>query len=310
MDAAALLTLTGLRVDRGGETVLDGLDLELRRGEVAVLLGPSGAGKSTLVLAAAGLIEVAGGAVEARGRVAAALQGAALARRSVRANVEAALGWWGVPRPERPGRATRALERCRAAHLADRAAGTLSGGEATRVHLARAVALDPDVLLLDEPFTALDPAVRGELLAEAGDLIRDARRATLVVLHDRTEAWAIADRLLVLLGGRIAADGAPAAILGAPPSEEVAAFLGFTGRLELAGGEILRLRPGQVTTVAPGEGDLDGTIEALIPEPDSAIARVATERGRLEVRVAVPGPSTGELVGLRLLGGARFEARA
>lgn len=308
MDEPAVLTLSGLRVERGGHTVLDGIDLELRRGEVVALLGPSGVGKSTLVQAVSGLLPTAHGSVRVHGRSAAALQGAALARRSVRANLDAALGWWGVPRPERSARITAALERCAAGHLADRRAGTLSGGEATRVHLARALVLEPDLLLLDEPFAGLDPLVRGELIAEAGALIPDPGRATLIVVHDRAEAWALADRIVVLLDGRIAADGPPAAVLEAPPSEAVAEFLGFTGRVELGGGRIVRLRPKEAWIVEPGTGDLDGEVVRLIPEPDGVIARVHGARGRVDVRCDLPGPRLGATVGVGIRGGARFEA--
>jgi ABC-type cobalamin/Fe3+-siderophores transport system ATPase subunit len=147
----ASLVATGVAVERGRRRVLDGIDLELRRGEVTVLLGPNGAGKSTLLGAVAGAIPLAAGQVEVEGRVAAAAQGAAFARRSVRANVELALAWWGLPRPGRRARADEALSALGVAQLSDRHAHTLSGGEARRVHLARVLAVRPDVLLLDEP---------------------------------------------------------------------------------------------------------------------------------------------------------------
>src|SRR6185436_9696474 len=138
-----------------------------------------------------GLLEPVSGRVELHGRVAAALQAPALARRTVRANVEAALGWWGVPRAERPARAMDALERMHVGALAGRPAATLSGGESRRVHLARAIALGADALLLDEPFAGLDAPTRAELLSDAAAVLRDPERATLVVLHDRAEAWAL-----------------------------------------------------------------------------------------------------------------------
>jgi ABC-type cobalamin/Fe3+-siderophores transport system ATPase subunit len=128
-----VLTARGLRVAREGRTLLDGVDLTLRRGEVVAILGPNGVGKSTLLSVLAGLLPAVAGTVTGTGRVAAALQAPAMARRSVQANVEAALGWWGVPRADRPERASEALRRMRAESLAARRANTLSGGEGCRV---------------------------------------------------------------------------------------------------------------------------------------------------------------------------------
>src|SRR3954467_14216276 len=98
----------------------------------------------------------------------------------------------------------------------------LSGGEARRVHLARALALKADALLLDEPFAGLDAPARAELLYDAASALRDGRRATLVVVHARAAAWALAARVVVLLEGAVAADGTPADVFGRPPTPAVA----------------------------------------------------------------------------------------
>jgi ABC-type nitrate/sulfonate/bicarbonate transport system ATPase subunit len=300
-----VLTARALRVAREGRVLLDGVDLALARGEVVALLGPNGVGKSTLLSVLAGLLPAAGGTVETHGRVAAALQAPALARRSVRANVEAALGWWGVPRAERPERAAAALERMRAGTLADRRADALSGGEARRVHLARALALEADALLLDEPFAGLDAPTRAELLKDFGDALRDRDRATLVVLHDRAEAWALADRLLVLLDGGVAAQGAPRDVLEAPPSLRVAEFLGFTGRVEEAGG-LRAVRPAQVRLTGDG---LAGTVTRRIPEEDGVLCDISlNDGGAVQARVAYPGPEEGARVHVELDGGVVFPA--
>ena len=231
--SAPLLEARGLAARRGGREVLRGVDLDLRPGEVVAVLGPNGAGKSTLLAALAGLLPAAAGTVERRARVATALQDGALADRSALANVEAALRWWGVPRAARRARAEHALGALGAAHLAPRRAIELSGGEARRVHLARALALEAGVLLLDEPFAGLDAPARADLLEDAGAALAHPERAVAVILHDRAEAWALADRVVVLLGGRPVAAGPVRTVLERPPSAEVAAFLGFTGRLEL-----------------------------------------------------------------------------
>jgi len=294
-----------LAVARGARRLLDCVDLSLQRGEVVALLGPNGVGKSTLLAVLAGLLAPAGGSVTLNGRVAAALQAPALARRTVRANLEAALAWWGVARPERAARVDAALALLHVAHLHDRPAHALSGGEARRVHLARALALRSDALLLDEPFAGLDAPTRAELLHDAATVLRDPDRATLVIVHDRAEAWALADRLLVLLDGAVAADGPPRAVLERPPSIEVAAFLGFTGQLREPDGSLRCLRTAQVALDA--EGPLRGTVTRRIPEEDGVLCEVALASGRLQVRAGYPGPQIDDLVRLRISSSVRFE---
>ncbi|HEY6759304.1 MAG TPA: ATP-binding cassette domain-containing protein [Baekduia sp.] len=306
-----VLTARGLRVARDGRVLLDRVDLALARGEVVAILGPNGVGKSTLLSVLAGLLPAAAGEVVSDGRVAASLQAPAMARRSVQANVEAALGWWGVPRAERPARAAEALTRMRAADLATRRADELSGGEARRVHLARALALRADALLLDEPFAGLDAPTRAGLLRDAGTALRDPGRGTLVVLHDRAEAWALADRLLVLLDGGVAAEGSPRALLDQPPSLPVAEFLGFSGRIAEPGGGVRCFRPAQVAL--DPDGPLAGTVRRRIPEEDGVLCDVEVDGGVVQVRAAYPGPDEGATVRVAIDGGVRFgaaEARA
>jgi ABC-type nitrate/sulfonate/bicarbonate transport system ATPase subunit len=298
-----VLRARGVAVARAGVEVVGGVDLDLRAGEVVVVIGPNGAGKSTLLAALAGLLPVARGTVERNGRVAAALQAPALANRTARANVEAALQWWGVPRRERGDRALAALQAIGARGLADRPSRALSGGEARRVHLARALALDADVLLLDEPFAGLDAPARAELLYDAASALRDARRATLVVVHDRAEAWALADRVVVLLDGAVAADGPPAAVFGRPPTPAVAAFVGFAGRLEEPG-TVRLLRPQDVAL--DDDGPLRARVTRLVPVEDGVRVELALEHGRLVALAPAPGPAPGAEVGVRLLGGVTF----
>lgn len=301
--AEPVLRARGLGVERGGREVLGGVDLELRRGEVTAILGPNGAGKSTLLAGLAGLVPLSAGALERRGRLASAGQAAALASRSVRANVELALAWWGTPRGERRARAQAALAALGIDGLADRAAATLSGGEARRAHLARVLAVEPDVLLLDEPFAGLDPSVRSDLLYAVSDLLRDPGRATCLVVHDRAEAWALADRVLVLLEGRVVASGPPDEVLERPPSPEAARFLGFSG--ELADGDgVLMLRPGQVA-LDPA-GPLLATVARRTLVEDGVRLELELPGGRVFALAPPPGPEVGEPVRLRTAGGVRF----
>lgn len=299
----AALAATGIVVERGRRRVLDGVDLELRRGEIAVLLGPNGAGKSTLLGALAGAVPLAGGRVAVDGRVAAAAQNAAFARRSVRANVELALAWWGVPRSERAVRATAALDSLGVGGFAERRANALSGGEARRVHLARVLAVRPDVLLLDEPFAGLDPTARADVLYDLAAILRDAGRATCVVVHDRAEAWALADRVLVLIDGHIAADGDPEDVLECPPTPAVARFLGFAGEVR-DGDAVVMAREGQVTL--DPSGPYAGRVERRIPVEDGVSLQVTLPEGRLECAARRDAPAVGATVRLRVDGGVRF----
>ena len=301
--AEPVVQARGLAVARAGVEVVRDVDLALTTGDVVVVIGPNGAGKSTLLAALGGQLPATRGVVERRGRVAAALQAPALAQRTARANVEAALAWWGVPRRDRRDRALAALHAMGARALADRPARALSGGEARRVHLARALALGADALLLDEPFAGLDAPTRAELLYDAASVLRDVRRATLVVVHDRAEAWALADRVVVMLDGRVAADGPPTTVFGTPPTPEVAAFVGFAGRLDEPGAVRL-LRPQDVAL--DSDAPLRARVTRLVPVEDGVRVELVLDRGRLVALAPAPGPPAGAEVGVRLLGGVSF----
>ena len=300
---SVLLRCEHLSVDRGGHEVLTDVELELHAGELVALLGPNGAGKSTLLDALAGSLPLASGTIERHGRAAVALQAGDLARRSALANVTAALGWWGVPRPERAARARAALALLGAGHLADRRAETLSGGERRRVHLARAIAVKPDILMLDEPFTGVDAETKQSLLEDSLSAIRSSARATLVVVHDRSEAWALADRLLILLDGRLVAAGPPEELLERPPTLAVAQFLGFDGMLE-EGGRILLTRPPHV--VIDPAGALQARVSRAIQLEDGVRLALVLEGGTVYAVAPRPAPLVGDLVNLRLAGGAAF----
>lgn len=297
------LAASAVSVRRGRREVVRDVSVELTRGEVVAFLGPNGAGKSTLVEALGGLLPVASGAIDRDGRVATVLQSPGLARRSVRANVELALAWWGVPRGQRRTRAGEALERMRASHLSSRPAGALSGGERRRVHLARGLAVNPDVLLLDEPFAGLDAESHRVLCEDTATAVRDAGSAVGVVLHERADAWTLADRVLVLMGGRVAASGGTADVLSNPPTAEVATFLGFDGQVAGADGTTLFARAGDVRLVT--EGGLEGTVVRRFAQEDGLLLEVAVASGRVRCRTT-ENRVVGDVVRVEIVGGARF----
>lgn len=228
-------------MQRAGRTVLDIPDLEVSRGEVLAIIGPNGAGKSTLLLTLALLLPPTRGRlwfdgllidrradqVALRRRMAMVFQEPLLLDLSVYENVTIGLRLRGVPASEQARRAWHWLERFGIAGLARRPARDLSGGEAQRTSLARAFALSPEVLFLDEPFDGLDAPTRAEVIDHVGAVIRDAGITTVLVTHDRNEALALGDRIGVLIGGRLLQLDLPEVVFGAPVSPEVAAFVGI-----------------------------------------------------------------------------------
>ena len=236
-----LLQASGISVHRTGHLVLRPTDLPVRAGEIVGIYGPNGAGKSTLLQALAGLLPLSTGAIAVRGkvlgkdltplayhrRIAAVFQEPLLLRGTVSHNVGLGLVLRGVSRAEREARVQPVLQQLKIAHLADRAVGMLSGGEAQRASLARALVLDPDVLFLDEPFAALDQPTRRRLVLEFADLLRARRLATVFVTHDFSEASALCDRCLILDAGEILQEGPPLQLLQQPRTRRVAEILGL-----------------------------------------------------------------------------------
>jgi len=197
---------------------------------------------------------------------------------SVLENVIAGLRFRGVPAVEARGRAEPWLGRLGIAHLRDRAAGQLSTGEAQRVSLARAFVLDPELLLLDEPFAFLDPGTRAELTDDFERLRRGTSTTCVLVTHDLSEAIRLGDSLAVLLDGRIRQCDDPARVMAEPADEGVAAFLGTPAGVR---GRVVAARDGLVVvdTSARPQPDLRLRTDAIL---------AATHGGTL---VPSPGPA-------------------
>lgn len=234
-DRAAVLPLTldDVGYAAGGRALLDGVSLRVERGGRLVVLGPNGAGKSLLLRLCHGLIEPTAGRITsgslagvgpATRRQAMVFQRPVLLRRSALANLTFALAARGVPWGRRRAVASAALARFGLTHLADRPARVLSGGEQQRLTLARAWALEPELLILDEPTAALDPA--GTARVEEAIAAFHARGVTVVMsTHDLGQARRVADEVAFLARGRLVEHGPAAAFFAGPRTPEARAFL-------------------------------------------------------------------------------------
>ncbi len=218
--------------------VLSGVSLDVESGERFVLIGPSGCGKSTILRVVAGLLAPTGGDVAFDGRsmlavppekrgVAMVFQEPALVPfRTVSDNVGFGLKLRRVARRERDRRVAEALVSVRLDGFGDRWPGELSGGQRRRVALARALVVGPRLLLLDEPLSGLDPNLRRDLARMITELQRNSGITTVMVTHDRDEAEGMADRIGVVIDGRLRQVGTYRAVAGEPVDDEVARFLG------------------------------------------------------------------------------------
>lgn len=255
------LEISSLRRRLGERAVLDGVDLRVDSGELVTLVGPSGCGKTTLLRAIAGLEPLDGGRVLLSGRDVTAVP--AEKRRvglvfqdnalfgHLRVGKNVAFGLAHLTRAQRAERVAEMLELVKLPHLEGRYPHQLSGGEQQRIALARALAPQPDVVLLDEPFGALDEVLREELGWEVKGILRERNTAAILVTHDRHEALTLGDRVAVMENGRILQCDAPRVVYREPVSRFVADFLAVSSYVPTDGGELL-VRPHQLRVVAGG----------------------------------------------------------
>jgi tungstate transport system ATP-binding protein len=235
-----ILHARNLRVTRAGVTILEIPELMVREGEVLSLIGPNGAGKTTLLQSVCQLHKRFEGEVLFRGkvigkdyavsdyrrRVAMVFQEPLLFDTTVFKNVASGLKFRGVGKRDIERRVGENLERFGIAHLRDRSARTLSGGEAQRTSLARAFATRPEILFLDEPFASLDPPTREGLTHDLEKILMESMTTTISATHDRNEALRLSDRIAFMRDGKIEQLGTPSELVNNPVDEFVASFVG------------------------------------------------------------------------------------
>jgi iron(III) transport system ATP-binding protein len=353
--------MTDLRIARltmgyGATPVLDRLDLHIPAGELTAVLGPSGCGKTTLLRAIAGFVRPQSGTITLGGRPVSgpgvhlppekrsvgivAQEGALFPHLSVARNVAFGLvPLPGMSRAARRARAEEMLELVGLGGLGTRMPHELSGGQQQRVSLARALAPEPALVLLDEPFNALDSGLRTGLRTDVRAALRATGATGVLVTHDQQEALSTADRIAVLRDGRVAQYGTPQEVYLRPADAWVASFVGdavlLSGRAEGSDGAAVRtplgvipltapcgshdargtviLRPEQLTLCPPSGAEVRGTVTDVCFYGHDAVISVAVDGLPDTVEVRHPGPApvgVGQLTGLSVSGSALLHPEA
>jgi ABC-type sugar transport system ATPase subunit len=233
-----MIEIRNLLIQRGGRNTLEIDSLDIQRGETLTVVGPNGSGKSTLLLALAHLLKPARGYIkfdgksvnqwndlEYRRKISFVFQAPLLMDMSVEQNVALGLKFRGLEKEETQERVGKWIKALGIESLSKRRASQLSGGEAQRVSLARAFVLEPELLLLDEPFAALDPPTHAKLLEDLSNILKQDHRTAVFVTHNLNEAGKLGHRIAVVIGGVLRQVGTAKQIKSKPADETVRAFL-------------------------------------------------------------------------------------
>jgi putative spermidine/putrescine transport system ATP-binding protein len=297
-----------------GVVALDEFTLDVGEGELVTFLGPSGCGKTTALRVAAGFESPDSGGVRLGARditdlpaqrrnMGMVFQSYSLfPHLTVSENISFGLMVRGAPVPERAARAGEMMELVRITGLAERYPHQLSGGQQQRVALARALAFKPEVLLLDEPLSALDARVRTEVRDEIRSLQMTTGTTTIFVTHDQDEALAVSDRVCVMESGTVHQVASPMEIYQSPQTEFVARFVGESDTVLLRGRNIL-VRPEDLDiTGGAGTGDFDATVVGVDFKGAWSNVVLETAVDRRKVRCSVTAGTSRDLKAGSLVG--------
>ena len=299
----ASVTIRGVRKSFGSTTVLHGVDVDIADGEFCVLVGPSGCGKSTLLRMIAGLEEIGAGEISIGGKVvnkvpprqrdiAMVFQNYALyPHMTVRDNMAFSLKLARAPKAAMDERVGRAADILGLGALLDRYPRQLSGGQRQRVAMGRAIVRDPQVFLFDEPLSNLDAKLRVNMRAEIKDLHQRLRTTTVYVTHDQIEAMTMADRIVVMQGGRVEQIGTPLDLYDRPANRFVAGFIGSPA-MNFIDGEVVsdgfRDTGGAVWPLPPGAPPGKPAVYGIRPE------HLRLTQGGIPLKVQVLEPTGSE----------------
>ena len=308
-DPNSILEIKNLEVNRGGITILNVSSLFIHEGEILSLIGPNGAGKTTLLQTLSYLLKPFQGEIffkgekvetnhsvlEYRRKLAMVFQEPLLFDTTVFSNVASGLKIRGMKRNEIRDRVMEQLNRLGIGHLSHRSAKTLSGGESQRTSLARAFALRPEILLLDEPFTSLDPPTRDSLMEDLEHILRQTQTTAIFATHDRMEALRLSDRIAVMNAGKILQIGSPSKVMNQPVDEFVASFVGVETILS---GRVIKRNGG--TFVASVEGrEIEAVGDTCIG--DAVVLCIRPENVTLSTQPSKEGSSARNVVPGRIV---------
>jgi iron(III) transport system ATP-binding protein len=343
------LSISHLNVNFGSRSVISDLSFDLREGEIASLLGPSGCGKTTLLRAIAGLIQPTSGTIRfgsqlvgvssvvlpphKRGTGYVPQQGALFPHLTVAKNIAFGLDRSTHTKSEISRITDEMISLIGMKGFEDRLPSQLSGGQQTRVALARALAIKPKLVLLDEPFSALDAVLRVELRTEVVGLLRELGSTAILVTHDREEALVSSDRVVLIRDGKVAQNGTPEEVYESPISPEIAASTGDVLILpaeKLSSGQTLYplsvdgsgktgsetgyvvIRPEEIRVSVNAQQGIEGSLTHIDYYGHDAMLTVTLPSSGALISARVAGPSefiVGQKVYLQHLGPVRYFSR-
>lgn len=296
-ESKPIIEIKNLEVERGGVTILNVPSFLIQEEEILSLVGPNGAGKTTLLQTLSYLLKPFQGEIFFRGKkvetnhsvleyrrkLAMVFQDPLLFDTTVFNNVASGLKIRGMKKSEIRDRVMEQLDRFGINHLRQRSAKTLSGGEAQRTSLARAFALRPELLLLDEPFASLDPPTRDSLLEDLEHILQQTRTTAIFATHDRLEALRLSNRMAVMNEGKIFQIGSPGEVMNHPVNEWVASFVGvetiLTGKvIKKDGGTFFASVEGQEIEVV-GDIHLGETVVLCIRPENVTLSTHPSQKG-------------------------------